>query len=107
MAEPPQKSHETSLPPGPAGGFQKRAAARIEVGRASALYVGPPLGMGFHHGAVACFALALSGSLTITPASPRATVVAASALISAGARHRLDVSAGPAAFLYLEPTGGT
>jgi AraC-like DNA-binding protein len=95
------------LSPGAAAGFQKRAAPRIEVGYASALYVGPPLGIGFHRGAVSCFALALAGSLELTLAAPpRATGAVGSALIAAGARHRVEIDGGEAAFLYLEPTGG-
>ena len=70
-----------------------------------ALYVGPPLGVGFHRGAVACFALALGGRLEVESDAPRArTGAVASALIGAGLRHEVRVAGARAAFLYMDAT---
>ncbi len=70
-----------------------------------ALYVGPPLGVGFHRGAVACFALALDGRLEVSSDSPAArSGSVGSALVGAGLRHEIRVAGARAAFLYLDAT---
>jgi len=69
-----------------------------------ALYVGPPLGIGVHRGAVSCFALALDSTLQVSPDAPSAkTSPVKSALIGAGLPHEIKVEGKAAAFLYLDP----
>jgi AraC-like DNA-binding protein len=85
--------------------FRKSTVARVEVGTMRALYVGPPLGVGFHRGAVACFALALDGRLEVSSDSPAArSGSVGSALVGAGLRHEIRVAGARAAVLYLDAT---
>ncbi|XXF75356.1 AraC family transcriptional regulator [Myxococcaceae bacterium GXIMD 01537] len=84
--------------------FQKPAIARLELSDTRALYVGSPLGIGFHQGGVACLAVALDGTLRVRSTRPTADIESAStALIEAGLRHRVDANAAHVAFLYLDP----
>lgn len=82
-------------------GFQEPATPRIALSALRALYVGPPLGVGLHRGAVTCFALALDGTLQVT--APERTGPLRSALIGAGLSHEIEVRGTAAAFLYLDP----
>jgi AraC-like DNA-binding protein len=78
---------------------------RLELGETRGIYVGAPLGVGFHRGAVACFALALDGTLTVSSTGPRARAGKLTcALIGAGLRHRIEATGGQVAFLYLDPS---
>ncbi len=91
--------------PAKAGRFQEPAAASVEVAATRALYVGPPLGVGLHRGAVSCLAFALDGTLAIhSPALARPLTGVRSALISAGLRQEVLATGTQAAFLYLDAT---
>ncbi len=86
--------------------FQEPAAkqATLQIAPSAALYIGPPLAVGFHRSAVTCVGEALDGSLSArvrggaSHAGPARVI-----FVRAGAEHEIDAAAARVAFLYLAP----
>jgi len=70
------------------------------------LYLGPAFGLSAHRNAVAVLCVGVAGAFGVArdPRHPKSALIACrSALIPASTLHRLEITAEPMAFLYLDP----